>query len=46
MVDSDLAFVLIPFVPAIAFMLWVVWRLEKQIRQDKRHRDAVTRPKG
>ena len=46
MVDSDLAFILIPLVPALAFMLWVIWGLEKQIRSGRRHRDAITRPKG
>ena len=46
MVDSYLAFILIPFVPAVAFMLWVVWALEKQIRKNGRRRDASTRPKG
>lgn len=46
MVSSDLTFLLIPIVPALAFLLWVIWGLEKQIRQDRRHRDAITRPKG
>ena len=46
MVDSDFAFILIPLVPALAFMLWVVWGLEKQIRQNRRYRGANARPKG
>lgn len=41
MLTSDYVFVLIPLVPGLAFMLWVVWALEKQIRRDKRHRDAI-----
>jgi hypothetical protein len=45
MVDSDFAFILIPFVPSLAFMLWVIWGLEKQIRQNRHHRGAITRPK-
>ena len=45
MVNSELVFILIPFVPALAFLLWVIWGLEKQIRQERRHCDAVTRPK-
>ena len=46
MVESDFAFILILFVPALAFMLWVVWGLEKQIRQNRRYRDVLTRTKG
>ena len=45
-VNSILTLLLILLVQALAFMLWVVWGLEKQIRQDRRHRDAITRPKG
>lgn len=45
-VDSQLAWILIPFVPAMAFMLWVVCALEKQIRKSRRHRDDISRPKG
>lgn len=41
MADLDLAFVLIPLVPALSFMVWVIWGLEKQIRQERRHRDAT-----
>jgi flagellar biogenesis protein FliO len=44
--DFDLAFLLIPLLPALAFMLWVIWGLEKQIREDRRHRDAIPRPRG
>jgi hypothetical protein len=46
MVNSDLILVFIPMVPAMAFMLWVVWALEKQIRLDRHRRDAIARPKG
>ncbi len=46
MVDSDLILLLIPFVPALAFLFWVIWALEKQIGRDRRHRDAIVRPKG
>jgi hypothetical protein len=42
----DLTFLLIPLVPALAFMVWVIWALEMQIRRDRRHHDAITRPKG
>ena len=43
---ADSAFILIPLVPALAFMLWVIWGLKKQIRRDRCHRDANPRPKG
>jgi hypothetical protein len=46
MFDSDFILLLIPMVPALAFMLWVVWALEKQIRLDRHSRDAIARPKG
>jgi len=46
MADVDLALILIPLVPALAFMIWVVWGLEKQMRQDRCHRDAMPRPRG
>jgi len=45
MVVSDLILILIPLAPAVAFMLWVIYALEKQIRRDRR-RDAIARPKG
>jgi hypothetical protein len=37
MVDSDLTLLLIPVALALAFMLWVIWALEMQIRRDRRH---------
>jgi len=46
MVDSNLTLLLIPFVPALAFLFWVIWALEKQIRRDRRHLDPIARPKG
>jgi hypothetical protein len=46
MVVSDLTWLLIPLVPALAFMLWVIYALEKQIRRDRRHRGAIARRKG
>jgi len=46
MFDSDFILLLIPMVPALAFMLWVVWALEKKIRLDRHSRDAIARPKG
>lgn len=44
--DFDLGFILIPLLPALAFMLWVVWGLEKQIRHDRRHRHTFPGPRG
>ena len=41
MVDFDLTLQLIPSVAALAFMLWVIWALEKQIGRDRHQRDAV-----
>ncbi|SPE31569.1 hypothetical protein SBA5_890015 [Candidatus Sulfotelmatomonas gaucii] len=46
MVESDLTFLLIPMAPALAFMLWVIWALEKQIRRDRRHSDEIARLKA
>lgn len=46
MVDSDLSFLLIPLAPALAFMLWVIWALERQIRRDRRHLNPIARPKA
>ncbi|SPE28572.1 hypothetical protein SBA5_670023 [Candidatus Sulfotelmatomonas gaucii] len=37
---------LIPVAPALAFMLWVIWALEKQIRRDRRHSDEIARTKA
>ena len=45
MVDSDIKFLLVPMGLAVAFMLWVIWALEKQIRRDKREFDANARAK-
>ncbi len=44
--DFYLVFTLIPLVPALAFMLWVLWGLEKQIRRDRCHHDRILRSKG
>lgn len=41
MEDPDFALLLIVVVPAVAFMLWVLWSLEKQIRRDKRNSDII-----
>jgi hypothetical protein len=46
MVESVFTSLLIPLIPAMAFMIWVIWALEKQIGRDKHHRDAITHPKG
>jgi hypothetical protein len=35
--DSVLTLLLILLVPSLAFMLWVIWALEMQIRRDRRH---------
>jgi hypothetical protein len=43
MVDFDLNLLLIPVGLALAFMLWVIWALEMQIRRDKHHRGAKPR---
>ena len=40
MVDFDLKLLLIPVGLALAFMLWVIWALEIQIRRDKDHSDT------
>ena len=40
MVDLDLKLLLIPVGLALAFMLWVIWALEIQIRRDNDHSDA------
>ena len=41
-----LILLLIPLVPALAFMLWVIWALEGQIRRGSHHCDAAGRPKA
>lgn len=46
MVDFDLKLLLIPVGLALAFMLWVIWALEKEIRRDHRHSDAIARAKA
>ena len=46
MVDFDLKLLLIPMGLALAFMLWVIWALEKEIRRDQRHSDAIARAKA
>lgn len=46
MVDSDLTLLLIPVAPALAFLLWVIWALEKQIRRDRRYSEAIARAKA
>ena len=46
MVGSNLTLLLIPLIPGLALMLWVIWALERQISRDSRHRDANNRPKG
>jgi hypothetical protein len=46
MADSVLTLLLILMVPALVFMLWVIWALEKQIRQDRRNSDAIARLNG
>jgi len=46
MVDFDLKLFLIPVGLALAFMLWVIWALEKEIRRDQRHSDAIARAKA
>jgi hypothetical protein len=44
--NYDLTLLLIPMVPALAFMLWVIWALEKEIRRNSRHYDAIARAKA
>jgi hypothetical protein len=46
MVDSNFILLLIPMGPALAFMFWVIWALEKQIRREKRHSDVIARTKS
>jgi len=46
MVDFDLKLLLIPVGLALAFMLWVIWALEMQIRRDKHPRGAKPRANG
>jgi hypothetical protein len=46
MVDPELRLLLIPLAPGIAFMLWVIWALEMQIRRDRRHSDEIARAKA
>jgi hypothetical protein len=46
MVDSAFTLLLIPVAPALTFMLWVIWALEKQIRRDRRRSDATARAKA
>ena len=46
MVDSDLTLLLIPVAPALAFLLWVIWALEKQIWRDRRYSKAIARAKA
>ena len=46
MVNYDLTLLLIPLVPALAFMLWVFWALEKEIRRNSRHFEAIARARA
>jgi len=48
MVDTDvnLLLILLLLVPSLAFMFWVIWALEKEIRRDHRHSDAIARAKA
>ena len=46
MVNSDANLLLIPLVPSLAFMLWVIWELEKQIRLEKHRSDVIPRSKA
>jgi hypothetical protein len=46
MVNSIPILLLILLVPALAFMVWVIWALEKQIRRDSCHLNPIARPKG
>jgi hypothetical protein len=46
MVVSDLTLLLIPAAPALAFLLWVIWALEKQIWRDRRYSKAIARAKA
>jgi hypothetical protein len=39
--NFDLMMLLIPSVPALAFMLWVIWALENQIRRDRSYHCAI-----
>jgi hypothetical protein len=47
MVDTDvnLLLILLLLVPSLAFMFWVIWALEKQIRREKSHSDVIARAK-
>jgi hypothetical protein len=44
--NNDLTLILIPLVPALAFMLWVIWALEKEIRRKSRHDEGIARAKA
>jgi hypothetical protein len=37
----DFVFEILMLLPALSFMLWVIWALEKQMRLEKRRHDAM-----
>ena len=43
MADPVFTLLLILLVPSLAFMLWVIWALEVQIRLDRHHSDEIAR---
>ena len=46
MADFNLTLVLLPLVPALSFMLWVIWALEKQIKRERRQSEVIARAKA